>query len=73
MYLISKILRREKYNTFKVLLYWILKWIIMQNKQTGAIPTHWMKADCSENLENFWINCHIASALWIYELSEFED
>ena len=45
----------------------------MQNKQTGAIPTHWMKADCSENLENFWINCHIASALWLYELSEFED
>ena len=45
----------------------------MQNKQTGAIPTHWMKADCTENLENFWINCHMASALWLYELSEFED
>ena len=45
----------------------------MQNKQTGAIPTHWMKADCAENLENFWINCHIASALWLYELSALEE
>ena len=45
----------------------------MQNKKTGAIPTHWIKADCTENLENFWINCHISSALRLYELSEFED
>lgn len=34
----------------------------MQNTETGVIPTHWIKEDCMDNLENFWINCHIGSA-----------
>lgn len=42
----------------------------MQNKENGVIPTHWMKEDCSENLENFWINCHIYTAFALMKLAE---
>ena len=42
----------------------------MQNKETGVIPTHWMKKDCAENLHNFWINCHIGTAANIMRLAE---
>ncbi|MBQ4082381.1 MAG: hypothetical protein IJC55_03700, partial [Clostridia bacterium] len=42
----------------------------MQNPQTGVIPTHWMKEDCATNLENFWINCHIATSFNLIELAE---
>ncbi len=42
----------------------------MQNKETGVIPTHWMKKDCAENLENFWINCHVGTAMYMMRLSK---
>lgn len=42
----------------------------MQNKENGVIPTHWMKKDCAENLENFWINCHIGTAFVMMKLAE---
>ena len=42
----------------------------MQNPETGVIPTHWMKEDCTTNLENFWINCHIGTAFRLVELAE---
>ena len=42
----------------------------MQDRETGVIPTHWMKEDCTENLENFWINCHIMSAFAMMELAK---
>ena len=42
----------------------------IQNKETGVIATHWMKKDCSENLENFWINCMIGSATNMLRLSK---
>lgn len=42
----------------------------MQNKETGVIPTHWMKKDCSENLENFWINCHLGVAATMMRLAK---
>ena len=41
-----------------------------QNPKNGVIPTHWMKADCAENLENFWINCHIYSAFTLLKLAK---
>lgn len=43
-----------------------------QNKETGVFPTHWMKKDCAENLENFWMNCHVASTLFLNELADYE-
>jgi hypothetical protein len=42
----------------------------MQNKETGVIPTHWMKKDCIENLENYWINCQIGSATCMMHLAK---
>ncbi len=42
----------------------------MQNKDSGVIPTHWIKEDCAENLENFWINCHIYSANALMKLAK---
>ena len=45
----------------------------MQNPETGVFPTHWVKTDCRENLENFWINCHIASAFTMMQLAELEE
>ena len=45
----------------------------MQNKETGVIATHWMKKDCSENLENFWINCLIGTAKHLTYLAEILD
>ena len=42
----------------------------MQNKETGVIPTHWMKKDCAENLENFWINCHLGVAATMMRLAK---
>lgn len=44
-----------------------------QNSETGVIPTHWMKEDCSENLENFWINCHIHTASIMMKLAKVTD
>ena len=41
-----------------------------QNPKNGVIPTHWMKEDCAENLENFWINCHIYTAFILMKLAE---
>jgi len=43
----------------------------MQNKDTGVIPTFWLTKDCSENLWNFWINCHIATANYLFKLADF--
>ena len=42
----------------------------MQNSETGVIPTHWMKKDCSEKLHNFWINCHIGAAFNMMKLAK---
>lgn len=41
-----------------------------QNVESGVIPTHWMKEDCAENLENFWINCNISSATSLLKLAK---
>lgn len=43
----------------------------MQDKDSGLIPTHWMKKDCIENVENFWVNCLIGSATHLMRLAEF--
>lgn len=42
----------------------------MQVKETGLIPTHWMKKDCKENVENFWINCQIGTAGHMMQLAK---
>lgn len=42
----------------------------MQNHETGVIATHWMKKDCSENLENFWINCLIGTSTHMMRLAK---
>ena len=42
----------------------------MQNKETGVIPTHWMKKDCIENLSNYWINCQIGTATYMMRLAK---
>lgn len=42
----------------------------MQNPKNGVIPTHWMAKDCAENLDNFWINCHIGTAFAIMHLAK---
>ena len=42
----------------------------MQDPVSGVIPTHWMKKDCTENLENFWINCHIGTAFQMMGLAK---
>ncbi len=42
----------------------------MQDKNSGLIPTHWMKKDCIENVENFWINCLIGTATHMMRLAE---
>jgi len=42
----------------------------MQDKESGVIPTHWMKEDCTENLENFWINCHIHTGFTMMKLAK---
>ena len=41
----------------------------MQDPTNGVIPTFWTTKENIEDLENFWINCHIASAFRLYELS----
>jgi hypothetical protein len=42
----------------------------MQDPVSGVIPTHWMKEDCTENLENFWINCHIHTGFIMMKLAK---
>ena len=42
----------------------------MQNPETGVIPTHWMKKDCMDHLENFWINCHTRTAFQMLHLAK---
>ena len=42
----------------------------MQNSETGQIPTHWMWEDCTTNIKNFWINCHIATAFRMMQLAK---
>ncbi len=42
----------------------------MQDKNSGLIPTHWMKKDCIENVENFWINCLIGTSNHLMHLAE---
>lgn len=43
----------------------------MQNSETGVIPTFWVKTDCMDVLDNFWINCHIGTAFERMRLAEF--
>ena len=40
-------------DTFNV----YLKGQVVQNPQTGVVPTFWMGEDCAYGYENFWINC----------------
>jgi hypothetical protein len=42
----------------------------MQDPVSGVIPTHWLKKDCTENPENFWINCHISTAFGMMYLAK---
>lgn len=42
----------------------------MQNPKSGVIPTFWTSEKDIEELENFWINCHIFSATSLFELAE---
>lgn len=41
----------------------------MQDSTSGVIPTFWTSKENIEDLENFWINCHIFSAFRLYKLS----
>lgn len=43
----------------------------MQNAETGVIPTFWVKKDCMDVLDNFWINCHIHSAFQLMNVDAF--
>ncbi len=43
----------------------------VQNEESGAIPTYWMHEDCSNDLNDFWINCHIASASLLLDFYNF--
>ena len=42
----------------------------MQHPKTGVIPTHWMWEDCTERLQNFWLNCHIGTAFGMKYIAE---
>ncbi|MBE6729091.1 MAG: hypothetical protein E7568_02520 [Ruminococcaceae bacterium] len=42
----------------------------MQHSDSGAIPTFWTTKANTEDLYNFWINCHIGSAYHLYHLAE---
>lgn len=42
----------------------------MQDPKTGVIPTFWTSKKNIEELENFWINCHIASAFALFKLAD---
>lgn len=42
----------------------------MQNPKTGVIPTFWTSKKNIEDLENFWINCHIGSAFSLFMLAK---
>lgn len=43
----------------------------VQNEESGAIPTYWMHKDCSTDLNDFWVNCHIASASALDDFQNF--
>lgn len=42
----------------------------MQDPKSGVIPTFWTSKKNIEELENFWINCHIFSANSLFELAK---
>lgn len=44
----------------------------MQDKETGKIPTHWMKEDGVNFVENFWMNCHVNATFLLDELAKYE-
>lgn len=44
----------------------------MQNPETGMIPTHWM-SEQHRNGHDFWINCHIGTAIWMSEMAKEEE
>ena len=41
----------------------------MQDPESGVIPTHWMSADCTKTLHNFWFNCHIGTAFGLMDIA----
>ncbi len=43
----------------------------VQNDRSGAIPTYWMHKDCSTDLNDFWVNCHIATASALGDFQNF--
>ena len=43
----------------------------VQNDRSGAIPTYWMHEDCSNDLNDFWVNCHIESASALDDFQNF--
>ena len=42
----------------------------MQDSEKGVIPTHWMSKECTKELFNFWINCHIGTAFQMLHLAK---
>ena len=42
----------------------------MQDSDIGVIPTHWMSKNCTKELFNFWINCHIGTAFQMLHLAK---
>ena len=42
----------------------------MQDPEKGVIPTHWMSKDCTKELFNFWINCHIGTAFQMLHIAK---
>ncbi len=44
-----------------------------QDLKTGMIPTFWIGENCEYGYENFWINCHLYSAIAMMELAELTE
>ena len=45
----------------------------MQNKESGLIPTHWMRKTCIEDGGNLWINCMILTANSMLDIAEITE
>lgn len=42
----------------------------MQNSDTGLIPTQWVTKNANTDIWSFWINCHLGTARFMYELGK---
>ena len=45
----------------------------MQNEETGLIPTQWITKNPKTEIWNFWINCHLGTALNMYKIAEITE